>query len=750
MSILGNRVIRKEDPHLITGQGTYVDSLPLEGAAYVTFVRSTMPHATVSSIDASAASSAPGVVAVMTAADLDLADMPPGLPMINAQMARPVLARDRVRFAGEPVALVVTEERYQGEDAAESVWVDYGALPAVTDLEAAQSDTTLLFPDAGSNVAVNFVFGTVDNLMDGADVVVSQRMVNQRLAPTPIEVRAAAASWDGDRLTFYASTQAPNALQGALAGALGLAPEKVRVLSSDVGGGFGAKAGVYPEEVLVAWLARRLGRPIKWVESRTENLLAMTHGRGQIQDIELGATKEGKLVGLRVKILQDAGAYPGIGAFLPFFTRMMASGVYALPQVEFSAVALATNTTTTAAYRGAGRPEACYAIERIMDVLADELGMDPAELRRRNFVARNAFPFTTPTGTVYDIGDYETALDKAKSSAGYDDLLAEQKSRRSKGSKRQLGIGISCYVEVTNPIPGPEFGAVEVKEDGSAIVRTGSSPHGQGHVTAWSMIASDRLGIPMDLIEVVHGDTDSIPYGPGTMGSRSAQRSGMAVAQASSQVVEQAKKVASDLLEASVTDVVLDTASGRFHVAGSSTPFRAWSDVAAASPEPLSAETGHEDPGPSFPFGAHICIVEVDIETGKVEIQRFVAVDDCGRVLNPLLVEGQVHGGLAQGIAQALIEEVVYDPDGNPLTSNLADYSTISVSELPMFETVSMETPTPLNELGAKGVGESGTIGSTPAVVNAVVDALSHLGVRHIDMPVTPVRVWQAIRAAHG
>ena len=748
MSILGNRVIRREDPHLITGQGTYVDSLPLPGAAYVTFVRSTMPHALIRSIDASAARTSPGVIEVVTAEELAMADLDVPIPTMNAAMARPVLARDRVRFAGEPVAVVVTEERYQGPDAVECVVVDYEALPALTDPESALTSDTYLFPDAGTNVIVDFSFGAVDTLFDEADVVVSQRMINRRVAPSPIEPRAAAAEWDGTKLTFHASTQAPNALKDALVGALGLDASAVRVLSSDVGGGFGAKAGVYPEEILVAWLARKLGRPVKWIESRTENMLAMIHGRGQVQEVELGAKSDGTFVGLRLKITQEGGAYAAIGSFLPFFTRMMASGTYNIPVVEFNAVAVATNTTPTAAYRGAGRPEATYAIERIIDVLADEMGIDPGELRRHNLVANDAFPYTTATGTTYDIGDYGGALDRALEAAGYDELRADQARRREAGDNQLLGIGLSCYVEITNPIAGAEFGAVEVHADGTATVRTSSSPHGQGHETAWSMVASDRLGIAMDRITVVHGDTDAIPYGIGTMGSRSAQTGGVTTERASNSVVEKAKQVAADLLEASVDDVVLDTARGVFHVAGSPSPSKDWVELVAASSEPMAAEEHYDPPGPSFPFGAHVAVVEVDAETGKVTIVRYIACDDAGRILNPLLVDGQVHGGLAQGIAQALLEEVVYDDDGNPLTSNLADYSIISVMELPMFERVPMETPTPLNSLGAKGIGESGTIGSTPAMVNAVVDALSHLGVRHVDMPTTPIRVWEAMRTA--
>jgi len=449
--------------------------------------------------------------------------------------------------------------------------------------------------------------------------------------------------------------------------------------------------------------------------------------------------------------VQDSGAYPNFGAFLPLMTRTMLSGVYEIPKVEFKSRSVVTNTNPIVAYRGAGRPEAAAAIERAVDMFAVEIGMDPAEVRRKNLVGKEAFPYTTPTGTVYDIGDYSRALDLALEGAGYEQLRKEQAEQRRAGGPKQLGIGIAVYVEITNGIPGSEFGSVEVLPDGKARVLTGTSPHGQGHETAWSMIVSDQLGIPIEDVEVVHSDTDKVPRGVGTFGSRSLQSGGVAVHQASEQVVARARELAADLLEASADDVVLDKAEGRFHVAGTPAVGKSWSELAgAAGSDGLTAEADFTAPGPSFPFGAHVAVVEVDTETGLVEVKRMVAVDDAGRMLNPLLVEGQVHGGLAQGVAQALMEEVHYDTDGNPLTGNLADYAMVSATELPTFERIPMETPTPLNPLGAKGIGESGTIGSTPAVQNAVVDALSHLGVRHVEMPTSPQRIWMALSEARG
>jgi len=556
---------------------------------------------------------------------------------------------------------------------------------------------------------------------------------------------------DDGRLEFNSSTQAPHGVRDALATFLGLEPDQVHVVTPDVGGGFGAKAAVYPEDIVVGWCAQKLGRPVRWTETRSESMLGLGHGRAQVQHVRIGGTREGVVQAYRIEVLQDSGAYAGFGTVLPFMTRVMTSGPYKIPKAECASVSVVTNSTPTTAYRGAGRPEATAAIERIMDVFAREIDMDPAELRRRNLIGKDDFPYTTPTETVYDVGDYHRALDLALEVAGYDELRAEQARRRASGDVRQLGIGLSCYVEITNGLPDGEFGAVEVRPDGKVIVRTGTSPHGQGHVTAWSMLVAEQLGVAIDDIEVVHGDTDIVPRGAGTMGSRSLQIGGAAVNQAAADVVEKAKDLAADLLEADREDIVLNKANGHFHVVGTPAVSRSWAELAEAAAKdgnPLFAEVDLASPGPTFPFGTHISVVEVDTETGKVNLLRHIAVDDAGRIISPLLAEGQVHGGVAQGVAQALLEEMVYDLEGNPLTSTLADYSFISAAELPSYETRFTETPTPVNALGAKGIGESGTIGSTPAVHNAVCDAVAHLGVRHIDMPTTPIRVWNAINDA--
>jgi carbon-monoxide dehydrogenase large subunit len=749
VSILGNRVLRTEDPKFLTVGGTYVDDLRLDGCAYVTYVRSPVAHARIVSIDNSSAKQAPGVLAVFTGAELGLPLLEPAMPMFNPLMNRPPLAVDTVRFVGECVAVVISETRAQGVDAAELVEVDYEPLPVVVDPEAGLSGETLLFPEATTNVCLDFSFGRNEALFDGCDVVVRQRMINQRVAPCPLEVRAGAVRWGDDgRLTQWASTQAAHGMRDNVAKVVGVDPGAVRVITPDVGGGFGAKVGGYPEELVLGVLAKRVGRPLKWTETRSESMVGLGHGRGQIQDAELGGTKDGKLLAYRLTVTQDTGAYASMGGLLPFMTRTMLTGVYDIPAAEFNSQSVVTNTTPTVAYRGAGRPEATAAIERAVDLFAREIGMDPADVRRRNLVGADRFPFTTPTGTVYDSGDYSRALDLVLEGAGYKELRAEQAARREAGDPVQLGIGLSVYVEITGPVGTGEFGAIEVKPDGKATVRTGTSPHGQGHATAWAMLASEQTGIPIEDIEVIHGDTDVVPRGEGTMGSRSLQHGGVAVYQASQQLVDKARQLAADLLEANPDDVVLDKVGGRFHVAGTPAAAKTWGELAAASDGPLAVETDSSVPGPTFPFGAHIAVVEVDTETGQVSLRRLVAVDDAGRILNPMLLEGQVHGGLAQGAAQALVEAMVYDGEGNPTTANLADYTFISAAELPTFETIHMETPTPHNVLGAKGIGESGTIGSTPAVQNAVVDALAHLGVRHIDMPTTPQRVWAALAEA--
>ena len=755
MSILGNRVLRKEDPKFLTVGATYVDDLRderLNGAAYITFVRSTVAHARIRSIDTSDAAAAAGVVAVLTAADIDVADAPPSIPLLNMAMTRPHLARDKVRFVGEPVAVVVTEERYQGEDAAELVVVDYDPLPAVIDLEDAASDATVLHDAAGTNVAFMVPSANDPTFFDGCDVVVGPiKIKNQKLAGCPLEVRSAAAAWDGTRITFWLASQAAQQNRDTTVAALGMAPGTIHVITPDVGGGFGPKIGGYPEEVLTAWLAKRLNRPVRWVETRTENMLAMGHGRAQDQTITIGGSRDGAVLAYKLDVLGDAGAYPSLGGILPFLTSMMSSGVYALPKIEYGAKTLTTNTMSTVAYRGAGRPEATAAVERAMDLFAAEIGMDPVDVRRKNLIPKFMDPHTTASGTSYDCGDYERSLDLALEAAGYTTLRAEQKKRRDRGDVKQLGIGVSIYVEVTGgPTAGSEDAKVEVLPDGTATVYTGTSPHGQGHVTAWSMIASEKLGIPMDKINVIYGDTDLVPVGVGTFGSRSLQLGGSAVDKAATEVVDKARMMAADLLEANVDDVVLDKIDGKFHVAGSPAVAKTWGEVAEASQADggLFVSTTFAASSATFPFGAHVAVVEVDTDTGKVTLERVITCDDAGTILNPLLVEGQRHGGIAQGAAQALCEEMLYDTDGNPTTSTFADYTIISAAELPSFELVTMETPTPINPLGAKGIGESGTIGSTPAVQSAVIDALSHLGIRHIDMPATPQRVWAAIQSA--
>jgi carbon-monoxide dehydrogenase large subunit len=753
MSILGNRVLRREDPKFLTVGGSYVGDLEVPGALFLSFVRSTVAHGRIRSVDIEQARAAPGVVAVYLNDDLGLEPMPPAMPMLNQEMKRPLLASGVVRHVGEPVAAVVSETREEGADAAELVIVDYDTLPVVVDPEVARDDKTLLFPELGTNVSLTLDFGAADAIFEGCEVIVRQRIVNQRIAPCPLEGRSAAARVaDDGRLEYFVSTQAPHGVLSSLATTLGLPPEQIHVVSPDVGGGFGAKGGVYPEEILVAWAALKLGRPVRWTESRSESMLGLGHGRGQVQFVAMGGNRDGKILGYHIDVVQDSGCYPDLGAILPLLTRMMATGVYDIPRAECSSVSVVTNTTPTTAYRGAGRPEAAAAIERTIDRFALEIGMDPAEVRRRNYVGKGAFPFTTATGTEYDVGDYERTLDLALEVAGYDDLRAEQARRRAGNDPHQLGIGLCSYVEITNGLPDGEYGAVEVRPDGKVLVRTGTSPHGQGHVTAWSMLVADSLGVAIEDIEVIHGDTDVVPRGVGTFGSRSLQTGGVAVHQAAGEVVDLARQLAADLLEAAPEDVVLDKSAGRFHVTGTPALARSWGELAAASLDrdgrALMAEVDFTAPGPTFPFGTHIAVVDVDVETGKVVLLRHISVDDAGRILNPLLAEGQIHGGIAQGVAQALFEEFVYDDEGNPLTGNFADYGLPSAAELPSYETRFTETPTPRNPLGAKGIGESGTIGSTPAVQNAVVDALSHLGVLHVDMPTTPMRVWRAIEAA--
>ena len=751
VSILGTRVVRTEDPRLLTAGGIYVDDLrlpELESAARVTFVRSPVAHALITGIDVSAACGAPGVVAVLTAADTD--DLPPAR---SKPMTEPLLATDRVRYVGEPVAMVLTADSYQGEDAAELVSVDYEPLTPVVDVRDSLSGEVLLFPRADSNISGTGSAGNSDPAkFDDCEVIVERTIVNQRVAPVPLEVRGAAARWADGRLTLWASTQNAQLARGAVAGALGLDQDAVRVIAPDVGGGFGAKIATDRDVIAVAWAARHVGRPLRWVETRNENLMGMVHGRAQRQTIKIGGTRDGRILAYHLDIVQDCGGYSRMGPFLAALTQLMASGVYDLPGAGAQFRAVVTNTTPISAYRGAGRPEAAAAIERAVDLFAAEIGMDPAEVRRRNMVPPEAFPYTTATGATYDTGAYAKALDTVLAAAGYQDLRAEQARRRAAGGPLQLGIGLSCYVEITaGDAQQGETARLVVDGTGAATVYTGSSAHGQGHDTAFAMLVQAELGIPMERVTVLHGDTDVIPQGIGTYGSRSLQLGGTAVHQAAIDVKDQARKLAADMIEASEADLVLDAATGTWQVRGDPQTGLSWAEVAGrAGPAGLAADVEFKAEHPTFPFGAHVALVEVDVETGKASLLRHVTVDDAGTILNPVLAEGQRHGGIAQGVAQALLEEVLYDADGNPLTNTLAAYSAISATELPFFELVTMETPTTVNPLGAKGIGEAGTIGSTPAVQNAVVDAVAHLGVRHIEMPTTPERVWAAINEARA
>ena len=750
MSILGTRVVRVEDPRFLTGGGTYIGNLSLPGALHLTFVRSTMAHARIVDIDFSEALTMPGIVAVWTAKDVDLEPAPPAHGFMNKAIRFPYIAIDTVRFVGDIVAVVVSTEKSLGVDAAETVIVDYDPLPVVLDLDESFRNEVIVHEAAGTNVVLTFAEKSTDDIFADCDVIVELTIENQRVAPAPMEVRACAAVWDGQRLTQWACSQGAHGARDGIAEALGLDPKDVRAITPDVGGGFGAKSGVYAEEILVGWAARKLNTPVRWTESRTENMLSMGHGRAQRQRTKMGGTRDGRITAYRLDVLQDAGAYAKGGAVLPFMTRLMASGVYDIENVQFESHSVITNTTPTVAYRGAGRPEATAAIERTLDEFARVIGKDPADVRRMNYLQPSAFPLTTPMGAKYDSGEYAKALDAALGAAGYEQLRAEQARRRASGDTVQLGIGIASYVETTNPMGSGDYGSVEITADGGAIIRTGSSSHGQGHHTAWAMLVSDATGIPFDKIDFRFGDTDDIDRGGGTGGSRSLQVGGSAVKLATDAVIEKARQRAADLLEAAVEDIVIDTVRGAFHVAGSPAPARTWSELMVAADETLEAEVDYVPEGATFPFGTHVCVVEVDTETGAVGVVRHIACDDAGTIINPLIVDGQVHGGIAQGVAQALLEAVSYDPDGNPITSNLADYGFISAAELPSFERIPMETPTPRNPLGAKGIGEAGTIGATPAVHNAVVDALMHLGVTHVDMPCTSVNVWNAIQKARS
>jgi aerobic carbon-monoxide dehydrogenase large subunit len=756
-SIWGQAVRRTEDPALLTGAASFTEDLPDTDALWAAFVRSSIAHANITTLETGEARTMPGVVGVYGADDLGLRQFSVESG-VSEGYGRPPVATEVVRFVGEAIAVVVAQTRAQALDAAEAVVVEYDPLPVVTNpLEAVASDAPLLFPAVGTNLALEDHLLRDDGVLEDAEIVVRARFHNQRLAPLPLEPNAVMAAPDGDDLRIWLPHQAPFSFRDEVAKHLGIEPDRVHVTVPSVGGAFGSKAFLYPEQLCVAALALRLARPVRFVETRSENLVAMFHGRAQVQDVELGARRDGTITGLRVVVHAEMGAYPR-GTYLPDLTRQMASGVYRIPRIDFVSRSVVTNTTPIEQYRGAGRPEAATMIERAMDLLANELGEDPIALRRKNLIPADAFPYESKTGVTYDVGAYEPALDEALRLSGYEQLRKEQADRRARHDPTQLGIGVAVYAEIT--AWGSEYGSVEVLPDGSARVRTGTSPQGQGHGTAFAQLVSGTLGIPLEAVDVVHSDTRLLPRGEGTMGSRSLQLGGSAIFLAAQEVLQKARRIAAHLLEASHEDVVVSDEGG-LSIAGAPEKSLTWIELADAAGDPARIPPGVE-PGLSaeadfdmkkrhtFPFGAHVSVVEVDTETGRVTPLRHVTVDDSGRILNPILAEGQIHGGVAQGVAQALYEEILYDELGNPLTGSLLTYQMPSAPDLPGIEANRTQTPTELNPLGVKGIGESGTIGSTPAVQNAVVDAVSHLGVRHIDLPLTPERVWRAIRDAAG
>jgi carbon-monoxide dehydrogenase large subunit len=755
-SLIGTEVRRVEDPELMRGEGTYVDNLDLgAGLLHLAFVRSPLAHATITAVDTGAARSAPGVVAVFTADDLGIAAHH-SFMAVNDACARPPLARGKVRFVGDIVAAVVAESKTAAVDALELVEIDYEPLPAVVDPEEALAEgASAQFEELGNNLAAGVRSAPDDDPLADAEVVVRARIENQRLAVVPMEGNAIAVLPGGpdDRfeLTVYVSTQMPHAWRGLTAKLFGLEPERIRVVAPHVGGGFGGKAGLVAEHSIAVAAARALNRPVKWSETRSENLVGMPHGRAMVQYAELGLRRDGTITGLRIRVIGDAGAYAGFGGALAMGpSYAMAQGVYRIPRLGYDAAVALTNTTPVGAFRGAGRPEASALLERMVDLAAVELAVDPAELRRRNFVGPDEFPYETVVGTTYDCGDYARTLDEVLRIADYEGLRAEQARRLADGDRRVLGIGLASYVEITAGGGAQEWGSVTVHEDGTATAAVGTSGHGQGHATSFAMLVSEQLGIPIASIKFVQADTAVVPRGGGTGGSRSLQLGGSAVYAAAGKVLEQARELAAELLEASADDIQV-TDDGELGVAGVPGRTVGWSQLATAASargEVLAAELDIDQGGATFPFGSHVAVMEVDLDTGFVRPLRHFAVDDCGRVLNPMIVRGQQHGGIAQGIAQALWEHVTFDADGNPTTATLADYTVPTAADLPPYEVASTETPTPLNALGAKGIGEAATIGATPAAQNAVVDALRHLGVRHVDMPCTPERVWRAIAAA--
>jgi len=780
---VGRARVRKEDYRLITGRTKWTDNIQLPGMLHLAMVRSPYAHARITSIDVSAAKTSSGVVAVLTGADVadEQGSLPTAWPIVPDQKAppHPAIAVDHVAFAGEIVAVVAARSAAEARDAAELVDVDYEELPPVLDLKEAEKDTVLAHPDLGTNKSAFWQFdsaaagtgGSVDEAIEAArrdGILIEREYRQQRLIPAFMEPRSTVVDPTGEQFVMWSATQVPHILRLMLALTLGVPESKVRVIAPDVGGGFGGKLQVTPEEVITFLVARRVGKPCKWTETRSESLLSAHHGRDQWQRLTLAATKEGRVTALKVDLLADMGAYLGlVTPGVPILGAFMFNAIYKFPAYQFNCTNLFTNKTWTDAYRGAGRPEATYAIERLMDELAVEVGVDPLEIREMNWIKHEEFPFTSVCGLEYDSGNYEAATARAKELFGYDALRAEQKQRREAGDSVLLGIGVSTFTEMCGLAPsrvlgslsygagGWETASIRMLPTGKVEVVTGTSPHGQGHETAWSQIVADRLGVPFEDVEVLHGDTQVSARGLDTYGSRSLVVGGEAVLLAADKVVEKAKPIAAHLLEASVDDVHFE--KGHFRVKGtdhgisigevSLAVFSSHNLPDGVEPS-LDADATFDPINFSFPHGTHLCAVEVDTETGKTSIRSYVSVDDIGNIVNPLIVEGQMHGGIVQGVAQALWEEAVYDDQGTLVSGSFVDYTLPTAADTISFVTDNTVSPSTTNTLGTKGVGEAGCIASTPAVVNAVVDAVRHLGIDDIRMPCTPERVWKAIQSA--
>ena len=776
--LVGQRVKRREDPRLIQGRGTYVDDVKIAGMQHIAFKRSDIAHGKIKSIDVSAARAMDGVEAVFTGAQIAkmLAPMPIGTPFPSPEHR--AVATDVVRFAGEPVAVVIASDRYVARDAADAIMVSYDQLPAVVDPELAMTGKpTVLHEGFPNNLAVPLVpSGTgvsldgksvddtaVDRAFAQAEVIIKQRMLNQRLVPNAMEPRGVVAHFEPGKgtMTIWSSTQNPHILRTMIAAMLGMGQDQVRAIAPEVGGGFGAKINIYAEEYVAAAVSKQLGIPVKWIEDRSEAFVATTHGRDILGYVELAAKRDGTVLGLKMRLIADIGAYNMLlTAAIPTLTMLMANATYDIPAIRTTLTEVFTNKTPTDAYRGAGRPEATYFVERAMDMLARELNMDPADVRRKNFIASDRFPFQTQMGAVYDSGDYVKALDAALVHSKWNDLKKERDAAKAQG--RLVGLGLSMYVEVcgvgpsaTLPTGGWEHAQVTVERDGRISATTGASPHGQGNETTFAQMLADQFGVPLEHVTILHGDTAIVKQGIGTFGSRSQAVGGAALHMAGTKAKSKMAKFAAALLEAHEDDLVFE--NGMISVKGAPARGKSFADVShyAYIPVPLpeglepgvSEEAFFEPTNNTYPFGCHISMIEIDRDTGEPTLLRLVAVDDAGHLINPLIVEGQIHGGLAQGIGQAMIEEAVYNSDGQLVTGSFMDYALPRAIDFPRFELHSTVTPTPVNPLGAKGVGEAGTLGSTPSIVSAAVDALSEFGVKHIDMMLRPEKLWRII---HG